>query len=37
MLQSAEIQTLLSEIERYLVAVEQFRLEGCEPRWAPET
>ncbi|HEV8602006.1 MAG TPA: hypothetical protein VGQ68_01280 [Gaiellaceae bacterium] len=36
-LPSAEIQTLLREVERYLLAVELFRLEGCEPRWASET
>ena len=29
-LQAAE---LMREIERYLVAVETFRREGCEPRW----
>ena len=27
---------LISEIERYLAAVDVFRAEGCEPRWSPE-
>ena len=28
------IEGLVSEIRRYLDAVETFRAEGCEPRWA---
>ena len=31
-----DVAALLGEIERYLAAVETFRREGCEPRWAPE-
>ena len=27
---------LIPEIERYLIAVEAFRAEGCEPRWRAE-
>jgi hypothetical protein len=27
---------LISEIERYLAAVDAFRSEGCEPQWRPE-
>jgi hypothetical protein len=30
------IEALLSEIERYLAAVDAFRAEGCNPRWRPE-
>jgi len=26
--------TLIAEIRRYLEAVDVFRREGCEPRWA---
>jgi hypothetical protein len=29
-------KTLVDEIERYLAAVEVFRIQGCEPRWRPE-
>lgn len=28
--------TLITEIERYLTAVEAFRTQGCEPRWRAE-
>jgi hypothetical protein len=27
---------LISEIERYLAAVDVFRSEGCEPQWRSE-
>jgi len=27
------LETLISEIRRYLAVVEVFRGEGCEPRW----
>ena len=30
------IDVLLTEIERYLAAVDAFRAEGCNPRWRPE-
>jgi hypothetical protein len=33
---SSNIEPLLEEIERYLSAVELFRAEGCEPRWADD-
>jgi hypothetical protein len=26
---------LIDEMRRYLIAVETFRAEGCEPRWLP--
>jgi hypothetical protein len=29
-------EELIREIERYLAAVEAFRVEGCEPRWRAE-
>jgi hypothetical protein len=32
----AVMQRLLDEIERYLAAVDEFRAEGCEPRWVAE-
>lgn len=32
----ADVETLLAEIRRYLAAIETFRREGHEPRWAPE-
>jgi len=32
----AEIKEFHREVERYLAAVEVFRREGCEPRWAFE-
>ncbi len=31
-----EVGRLASEVERYLAAVEAFREDGYEPRWAPE-
>jgi hypothetical protein len=31
-----DIDELMREIERYLAAIEAFREEGCEPRWARE-
>lgn len=31
-----DIEALWVEIERYLAAVETFRHQGCEPRWAVE-
>ncbi len=31
-----ELATLFTEIRRYLAAVETFRSEGHEPRWAPD-
>lgn len=30
------IDTLVGEIARYLVAVDLFRAEHCEPTWRPE-
>jgi hypothetical protein len=33
---AAKGRVLMAEICRYLVAVEAFRAEGCEPRWLPE-
>ena len=30
------VEALMSEIERYLAAVDAFRAEGCNPRWRPE-
>lgn len=27
------LEALISEIRRYLVVVDVFRVEGCEPRW----
>ena len=30
---AVDTEALIDEIERYLVAVEAFRREGCEPRW----
>ena len=32
----AEVRQLHFDVERYLAAVETFRLEGCEPVWAVE-
>ena len=29
-----QLDALVSEVERYLAAVELFRSEGCEPRWS---
>jgi hypothetical protein len=31
---AVDLEELQAEIERYLVAVDGFRLEGCEPRWS---
>jgi hypothetical protein len=31
-----QAETLISEIELYLAAVESFRAAGCEPRWRLE-
>ena len=31
-----DTNTLAAEVERYLAAVEVYRLEGCEPSWHPE-
>jgi len=31
-----DVKQLLLEVERYLVAVEAFRSEGCEPAWRTE-
>lgn len=31
-----DIETLVTEIERYLAAVDAFREAGCEPRWRRE-
>lgn len=33
MAETLDINELLREIRRYLIAVEAFRAEGCEPRW----
>jgi hypothetical protein len=33
---NAVMRRLMDEIERYLAAVDEFRAEGCEPRWLPE-
>ena len=30
-----EVQSLLSEVRRYLAAVDVFRAEGYEPHWLP--
>ena len=30
------LDELISEVERYLDAVDVFRSEGCEPRWSGE-
>ena len=32
----ADTQQLIEEIDRYLVAVDLFRSESCEPTWRPE-
>ena len=29
-----DVEALMTEIRRYLAAVDAFRAEGCEPRWA---
>jgi hypothetical protein len=31
-----DIESLVAEIGRYLVAIDVFRAEGCEPCWAAE-
>jgi hypothetical protein len=31
-----DVRGLIHEVRRYLVAVDAFRREGCEPRWLPE-
>lgn len=31
-----EPNTLILEVHRYLVAVDTFRAERCEPKWLPE-
>jgi hypothetical protein len=31
-----EVDSLIHEVRRYLVAVDAFRREGCEPHWLPE-
>jgi hypothetical protein len=36
MLQQADIEQLLDEIDRYLRAVDLFRAADCEPSWRPE-
>jgi hypothetical protein len=33
---STRREALIEEIERYLAAVEDFRREGCDPRWRAE-
>jgi hypothetical protein len=33
---AVSVEALLSEIERYLGAVDEFRRAGCEPLWQPE-
>ena len=32
-----EPNTLILEVHRYLVAVDTFRVERCEPTWLPES
>jgi hypothetical protein len=32
---SRDVERLLAEIERYLVAVDAFRSEGCQITWIP--
>jgi len=34
---STETKRLMSEIRRYLAAVDAFRAAGCEPSWRPES
>lgn len=36
MANTVDINQLLLEIRRYLIAVDLFRVEGCEPRWRPD-
>jgi hypothetical protein len=36
MVQQADVEQLLDEIDRYLRAVDLFRAAGCEPSWRPE-
>ena len=31
-----EVNALPDEVQRYLAAVDTYRLEGCEPTWRPE-
>jgi len=31
-----QVDKLIEEVESYLVAVDVFRAEGCEPRWRGE-
>jgi hypothetical protein len=31
-----DVEALMLEVQRYLVAVDAFRAEGREPRWSPE-
>lgn len=35
-MKDADSHLLISEIERYLEAVDVFRSEGCEPQWRAE-
>ena len=34
--ETLDIELLFAQIGRYLVAVDLYRGEGCEPRWAAE-